>query len=197
MKRYIKRFKTEIIVALVLLIFPLIVGAFYALPIPQYILVDAGDLLSFYGVAFGLFGTYVSYAESRKKERRTRNAELKPNLRVDLRLVDIDDKIYRLIVYNNTTQPLYSVFLYDCFVGETLSAKEEIFVTYEGARVKEYNGKKLFNVDLGDEGLDREGYPTYIQICCDDAKKRMWDCTFDARGKGEDRFYYPRNFEII
>ena len=49
-----------------LIIFPLIVGLFYKIPI-AFIDIEIGDLLSFYAVAIGLFATYLTYRETENK----------------------------------------------------------------------------------------------------------------------------------
>ena len=196
-RKFIKRCNVTILIAIFLFLFPLIIGAVYALPLPQIIMVDAGDLLSFYGLAFGIMGSYITYANNKKKSEASKNENLKPKLYVELELVDREEKIFKLTVYNDTRNILQTIIVYDCYAQMNLSRVEEFYVVFEGAQRKHYNGKKLFNVEIGDGELEDDGYPKYVQILCDDEEKRMWNCTFDIRGAKSERFYYPRNFEII
>lgn len=197
LKRWIRRNRTVVFIFVFLFIFPLAVGMVYAIPIPQIIMVEAGDLLSFYGVAFGLIGSYVAYSENRRKEIVSHRRELYPKLRTELKLVNDEDGIFELTVYNDTKLPLQTIFLYDCYAQMDLQPKEIFYVSFQGVREETYKNKRLFNVDIGDQNMDADGYPKYIQICCDDAERRMWDCIFDLRGSGDERFYYPCSFEIV
>ena len=196
LRRLIRSHKKELFLFVLLLIFPLVVGMIYAIPIPQIVMVEAGDLLSFYGVAFGLIGSFVVYSDKKRKEIESRCRELQPKLRTELRLVDEEDGIFEMTVYNDTPQPLQTIFLYDCYAQMNLQCKEIFYVAFQGVREKEYNNKRLFDIDIGEQNLDADGYPKYIQICCDDAEKRMWNCIFDLRRSGNDRFYYPSTFSI-
>lgn len=67
--------RTAVWIAIVLLVFPIIVGLIYALPLPQVIAVSSEDMLSFYGTAFGIFGSFILYRLEKKNEekRETRN----------------------------------------------------------------------------------------------------------------------------
>ena len=196
-KKTVKKYKVTILVASVPFIFPLVVGAVYALPLPQIIMVEAGDLLSFYGVAFGIMGSYITYANNKKKEEASKNEKLKPKLRVELEMDDVGEEIFKLTVYNDTRNILHTIFLYDCFAKMNLNHKEVFYVAFKGAREEYHKNQRLFNIDMGEGYLEEDGYPKFVQICCDDEEKRMWDCTFDLRGRKNERFYYPRNFEII
>ena len=59
--------------------FPIIIGMFYALPIPQIVAVDSGALLAYYGTIFGIIGSFITYRQELKKRKKERIKELKPN----------------------------------------------------------------------------------------------------------------------
>ena len=53
-KYFIKNNKRLVIVITVLLLFPIAVGLIYALPLPQIVAIDSGDLLGYYATTFGI-----------------------------------------------------------------------------------------------------------------------------------------------
>ena len=59
--------KIVMIIVITVLIFPLLVGAIYALPLPQVIAVESGDLLAYYGTSLGILGSFITYQAERKR----------------------------------------------------------------------------------------------------------------------------------
>ncbi|MDY2791731.1 MAG: hypothetical protein SOT76_03200 [Eubacteriales bacterium] len=196
-KKLWTKYRTVIVITMIVLLFPLVIGAIYMIPIPRLIALDARDLLSFYGTALGLLGTYIVYTEGKKKEQYEKNEKLRPRIAVGLKLVDTDEGVFELTVYNNTELPLRSVFLYDIYATVDLGEKEKFYLAFDDARNKEYNGSRMFNVEVGDREIDEDGYPRYIQIFCNDAENRMWECLFDLRSLSGEKYYCLRTVELM
>ena len=45
--------------------------------------------------------------------------------------------------------------------------------------------------------IDRDGYPRYVQLICDDKEGNAWDCCYHKVKDCDKIYYYPRDFEII
>ena len=118
-KKFFRKYKVIIIFWLFFLIFPLLLYMIYRLIYCCYPPFEAGVLLSYYGTTFGIFGSFVTFYLTDKKEKETRNAEIKPKITVDLEKED--EKVFKLTVYNCLQTPARNVFLYD----EILDSKIE------------------------------------------------------------------------
>ena len=97
-KKFFRKYKVIIIFSLFFLIFPLLLYMIYRLIYCCYPPFEAGVLLSYYGTTFGIFGSFVTFYLTDKKEKETRNAEIKPKITVDLEKED--EKVFKLTVYN-------------------------------------------------------------------------------------------------
>lgn len=191
-----KKHKSLYIVTTVLLAFPLLVGYIYALPLPRVIDVESGDLLAFYGTAFGILGSFYTYRMEKEKEKRAKEKESKPQLQIKVTAKDED--VFEVNVINYTQNLLSAIFLYDEFAGEEL--KSRYMICFD-KKPDEYNEMKknipgLINIVTCEELIESDGYPKYIQICCDNANGDMWNCCFDKRKEGDRMYYYP-NFELV
>ena len=89
---------------------------------------EAGVLLSYYGTTFGIFGSFVTFYLTDKKEKETRNAEIKPKITVDLEKED--EKVFKLTVYNCLQTPARNVFLYDEILDSKIEKYTTVYVTY-------------------------------------------------------------------
>ena len=47
------------------------------------------------------------------------------------------------------------------------------------------------NIAIDSEILDRDGYPKYIQIACDDNEGNIWVCEFEKHKIGSETVYRP------
>ena len=107
-KKFFRKYKVIIIFSLFFLIFPLLLYMIYRLIYCCYPPFEAGVLLSYYGTTFGIFGSFVTFYLTDKKEKETRNAEIKPKITVDLEKED--EKVFKLTVYNCLQTPARNVF---------------------------------------------------------------------------------------
>lgn len=197
-KMFFRKFKIHIFLFVGLLIFPLIVGGFYALPCKQVIAVECGDLLAFYSTALGIFSSFVTYRAERAKEKREKTSRFKPQMFVEV-IEDEGNDCFVMTLQNLSDSILSSVYLYDTYIGNVLEKNKTFNLCInKSSDESEELKRKLENViSIYDKDLiDEDGYPKYIQICCDVPNGDMWNCCFDKRVDGKERYYYP-NFTLL
>ena len=197
-KKFFRKYKVIIIFSLFFLIFPLLLYMIYRLIYCCYPPFEAGVLLSYYGTTFGIFGSFVTFYLTDKKEKETRNAEIKPKITVDLEKED--EKVFKLTVYNCLQTPARNVFLYDEILDSKIEKYTTVYVTYnmpndEFNKYKEkYKNCQNFTID---EDIIENGYPKYILIDCDDVDGRMWQCEFNKIVNGSQIAYMNSNVYLV
>ena len=197
LKKHYKHHKAEYFVSIVLLTIPLALKWIYISLDEKSIVFQPSDILTYFGVAVGMFGSFVVYREEKAKEKKEREDRLRPDFGVHLELVDPEEEIFKLTILLYSESVLRSVYLYDNYCSDRISDQEAFFITYSGAREKAYQGKPLYNISCDDNILDKDGWPHYIQINCDDTERQMWDCIFRKCSDGEHIYYTPSSFSII
>lgn len=197
-KKFFREYKVIIILSLLFLIFPLLLYMIYGLICCCYPPFEPGVLLSYYGTTFGIFGSFVTFYLTNKKEKETRNAEIKPKITVDLEKEN--EKIFKLTIYNCLQIPVRNVFLYDEILDSKIEKYTTVYVTYnmpndEFNKYKE-KYKTCQNITL-DEDIIENGYPKYILIDCDDVDGRMWQCEFNKIVNGSQIAYMNSNIYLV
>ena len=197
-KKFFREYKVIIILSLLFLIFPLLLYMIYGLICCCYPPIEPGVLLSYYGTTFGIFGSFVTFYLTNKKEKETRNAEIKPKITVDLEKEN--EKIFKLTIYNCLQIPVRNVFLYDEILDSKIEKYTTVYVTYnmpndEFNKYKE-KYKTCQNITL-DEDIIENGYPKYILIDCDDVDGRMWQCEFNKIVNGSQIAYMNSNIYLV
>ena len=197
-KKFFRKYKVIIILSLFFLFFPLLLYMIYRLIYCCYPPFEAGVLLSYYGTTFGIFGSFVTFYLTDKKEKETRNAEIKPKITVDLKKED--EKVFKLTVYNCLQTPARNVFLYDEILDSKIEKYTTVYVTYNmpNDEFKKYKEKykNCQNITL-DEDIIENGYPKYILIDCDDVDGRMWQCEFNKIVNGSKIAYMNSNVYLV
>lgn len=186
--------KYEIIA--IVLCFPLFIGAIYALPLPQVIPVEIGELLTYYATAFGILGSFILYRDELNKRNKEREKELKPDLSVG---VDKQtDNTFLIQVENNSRYPLYFFNIYDEFVSKLMKAKYSLRISYNLYEDEEKELNPHYNITVDEDIIDpKDGFPKYIQILCDDVDGKQWSCLFYKIANGANPYYYPRDWERL
>lgn len=197
-KKFFRKYKVIIILSLFFLIFPLLLYMIYRLIYCCYPPFEAGVLLSYYGTTFGIFGSFVTFYLTDKKEKETRNAEIKPKITVDLEKED--EKVFKLTVYNCLQTPARNVFLYDEILDSKIEKYTTVYVTYNLPNDEFNKYKEIYkncqNITL-DEDIIENGYPKYILIDCDDVDGRMWQCEFNKIVNGSQIAYMNSNVYLV
>lgn len=145
-----------------------------------------------------VYSAHLLHSISDKKEKETRNAEIKPKITVDLEKED--EKVFKLTVYNCLQTPARNVFLYDEILDSKIEKYTTVYVTYnmpndEFNKYKE-KYKNCQNITL-DEDIIENGYPKYILIDCDDVDGRMWQCEFNKIVNGSQIAYMNSNVYLV
>lgn len=197
-KRFFSKFKIVILSVVIFIIFPAILSIIYKKIYFRTPPLDSGDVLSYFATTFGIFGSFVTFYLTDKKEKETRNAEIKPKITVDLKKED--EKVFKLTVYNCLQTPARNVFLYDEILDSKIEKYTTVYVTYnmpndEFNKYKE-KYKNCQNITL-DEDIIENGYPKYILIDCDDVDGRMWQCEFNKIVNGSQIAYMNSNVYLV
>ena len=180
-----------------LLLFPLAVGFIYALPLPQIIDVASGDLLAYYGTAFGILGSFIAYRLEIKKQKKERTRELRPVFFVEVTSSDVSKGLYDINISNRSEQALSYLYFYDEFVETRIQENYSFQVTYNNKNEKSETTVRKFNITVDPDIIDSDGYPKYVQIQCDDKDGNSWNCCYYKVKDSEKIYYYPRDFEIV
>lgn len=171
-KRSIKWYKTSIRLFIALLLFPLVIGLFYKIPI-NFVDIEIGDLLSFYAVALGLFATYLTYRETENINSLARQESLRPKIEFSLEL-DGDEIESKVHIYNSTDNDYVIVY-----IGHDY---------YEDEKKRYLNAKSHldFTIDSWDEVA-----PESVQVGVKDADGNEWAVGFEYQ---ENSSKYCRTF---
>ena len=201
--KYLKSFiakqrknKTTLIVISIVLIFPILVGAIYALPLPQVIAVESGDLLAYYGTSLGILGSFITYQSERKKANKERMQSLKPIFAVEVNKCQDVQGLFDISIAKLSEKPLSYMYLYDEFVSATVSNKylfKVMFCEIEANKIQDLN----FNITIDPEIMDNDNYPKYVQILCEDTEGHTWNCCYYKVKNGNQLYYYPRDIETL
>ena len=171
-KRSIKWYKTSILLFIALLLFPLVIGLFYKIPI-NFVDIEIGDLLSFYAVALGLFATYLTYRETENINSLARQESLRPKIEFSLEL-DGDEIESKVHIYNSTDNDYVIVY-----IGHDY---------YEDEKKRYLNAKSHldFTIDSWDEVA-----PESVQVGVKDTDGNEWVVGFEYQ---ENSAKYCRTF---
>lgn len=194
---FLKRKKAPIIYIFVILAFPMIVGWIYKVLIEQNVMADYGDLLTYYGAAFGIVGSFIKYRSEINKREKEKMAELRPFFIVEVEKVDEIDNVFDINITNQSRSVLRYLCFYDEFISEAPKSKYTFRTTFNKT-VEEF--KKInaeYNI-IDDKILDvTDGFPKYVQLTCDDVEDNAWSCCFYKINDCDKVYYYPRYFGII
>lgn len=194
--RWLNKHKLLLFLFVFILFFPLIVGMIYALPFPQIIAVDSGDLLAYYGTAFGILGSFITYRHEKNKSKKERQQEIKPVFTIKMTSND-DSKMFNVVITNHSKHRLSYLYFYDRFVSENCEKQYSFNVTYYLTIEEEKRINPDFNITMDSDILDKDGYPKYVQLCCEDVDENSWNCCYFKVKDGNEIFYYPRDFEVM
>lgn len=200
LKRFLSKFRIVILSVVIFIIFPVILSIIYKKIYFRTPPLDSGDVLSYFATTFGIFGSFVTFYLTNKKEKETRNAEIKPKITVDLKKEK--EKVFKLTVYNFAENSLKNLFLYDEILCPFIAKELTVYVTYNMSN-KEFNKYKekykdcqFFNITVDDDIIEN-GYPKYILIDCDDVDGKMWQCEFNKIVNGSQIAYMNSNVYLV
>lgn len=197
--KHIKKNKFVISFALVVFIFPIILGLFYKIDGLSIVPIEPEGLLSFYGTAFGIFGSFAVFVLEKQKKEEERNSEIKPNLFVECE--KIDDDIFKLTINNFSENGIKQIFVYDEFLCSHIKNKTEINLSYMKSKSEfnnlKLNYKKIKNVTVDKDIIDTDGFPKYITVDSEDVDNKIWSSEFRKITNGETIFYNLYSTELV
>ena len=164
---------------------------------PQIVAINSGDLLTYYGTAFGIIGSFVAYRNEIKKAKRERTKELKPIFIVDISLIDNANSLFAINIVNQSEHKLSYLYLYDIFISANVQSNYSFNVTYCKSVEEEEKIKPQYNITVDSHIIDADGYPNYIQLICDDQDGNSWNCCYNKIKDCDRIFYYPQYFEMM
>lgn len=196
-KKYLNKNKRFVGLLVALLLFPIIIGLIYAIPIPQIVAVDSGDLLAYFGTAFGIIGSFMTYRHELRKSKKERIEELKPTFVVKVEKVNKEVNLFDIEIINRSQQSVAFFYFYDEFISTIIKDKYSFKTTFNKT-IEEIDGIDLdYNITVDPEILDNDGFPKYVQLICDDSDGNSWNCCYFKVKDCDNIYYYPRDFEII
>ena len=157
-RKYLKRNQYFVGLLVVLFIFPIIIGLIYAIPIPQFVAVDSGDLLAYYGTTFGIIGSFITYRHELNKSKKEKISELKPAFIVEVKKVEKEEDIFNIEIINRSQQTVIFLHFYDEFISTIINDKYSLKTTFNKT-IKETEGiNPYYNITMNSEILDNDGF---------------------------------------
>ncbi len=194
---FLKRKKASIIYIFVILAFPMIAGWIYEILIEQNVMADFGDLLTYYGAAFGIVGSFIKYRSEINKREKEKMDELRPFFVVEVAKVDKIDDVFDINITNQSRSVIRYLCFYDEFISEVPKSKCTFRTTFNKT-VEEFKKTNAEYNIIDERILDIiDGFPKYVQLTCDDVEGNAWSCCFYKINDCDKVYYYPRDFEII
>lgn len=164
----------------------------------------ATDILAYYASAASVLVVYITIEEERKRDRKKRYRANKARLVLKIEPVDIE--CCKMTV--ETNKKIYSLYLFDEFVCESLEANEkiELYVSFDLCKYdvdklkKDFKNKsqKYINLTGSDAEPDSENnMPKCVQLLYDDADDNSWDNRFLCIKSSGEYYYELRSTDII
>lgn len=157
----LKYYKAPIFLSIGLLLFPVILGLIYKIPV-TFIDIESGDLLSYYAVAFGLFASFLTYRADKEKKDHARKEDLRPKIELSFEFDNVE-KLSRLCI-NNSTKNDYTIN----YVGLDIDFDDE------NERSLNAGKQRKFTLEYWDTT-----HPKRIQIGIKDSDNNEWAVEFE------------------
>ena len=136
--------------------------------------VVSGDTISYYGVALGIFSSFLIFQLQRKKEEENRLRELRPKIVIKVEIIDCNSKAYCLILKNIGSHTLKDVhFDGDFLTSDLLSGKCECLnLDCNGESDEWYEFDNEYEKYYRDG--DNRGIPKFLTLQCTDSDDKIW-----------------------
>ena len=148
--------------------------------------------MTFYGAAFGIFSSFIVYKAEKKKEKRLHEREIKPIFSVEVTRRNENNEIFDIAVDKLNEKPITNLCLYDLYISPLAKNHYDFVVSYLSEE-KEKN--EFLNVTIDDDIIDKDGYPKFVQILCDDVDNAMWSLVYYKADVGNKKIYVLRETE--
>lgn len=178
---------------IIVIVFPLAFGLFYRF-IRSIIAIDSGDILSFYGVALGIYVSSLIYVDKIQREKKEEAASKVPKLYVSVNKKA--HEIFDIHIVDLSKNGMSDVYLYDEKICETLGKDTVVEVTFNLPIDEDEKIKPQYNVTCDDNIIDNDGFPKYVQIGVCDDDGDLWVLSYDKLNKENNIIYYLGSCEV-
>lgn len=196
MRLFIKKRIAFILSLLLLVLFPVLIGLVYKADFFKNIGLTISDVLSFYGVALGIFLSFWKYSEDKSRQKKEHEDAVRPKI-----LISAVNKTSRIDfeIFNQGSLPLSSIYFNGEFICNNLGANKSKPVS---ALIPDNDyGNDDFEIPCiwlsANDIKSGENYPKSIHICCDDHEGTSWECTFNRYGDDEMARYCPEGYYLL
>ena len=154
------------------------------------------DVLSYYGVALGIFSSFVLYQIQQKKEEQQRKYDIRPKVVLSIEILDSEKEAYILTITNVGKRELSEIHFCGDFLCATLISKHYTSLNLEckqneGQYNFENNQKRFFI--SGDNG----NVPKYLSVQCTDEDGNNWAIDYKRFGVGKNASYQQEDIYLI
>lgn len=137
-----------------------------------------GDILSYYGVAFSVLLSMVTYLMEQRRREAEKLKELRPKLHINLEVIDFNEKAYIMTIANRGNKDLREIWIDAESIGLDINAKATISINIDcnDAESEWYifdNDNRSIYIPTG-----KNSFPKTIGVCCTDESDTVWCIEF-------------------
>ncbi len=149
-----------------------------------------GNLLTYYGTAFGIFGSFVTYKKEERRKQVERDSEVKPNILVKVKKNSNGNNSINILLEKLSTKPLINIFIFDVYISNTFKSNEELKEKFV------ISNEQLFHnnccVETNEDIIDANGNLKEVQVYCEDVDGHFWSLNYTLipNCDKKDVFYY-------
>lgn len=137
-----------------------------------------GDVLNYYGVAFGILASVVTFLMERRRNQVEKLKELRPKIQLSLEPVNWDEKAYLMTIVNRGNRDLREIWIESESVGLDINAKGSISINLDCNDAE----NEWYPFDNDNRGIflpaGKNAFPSSIGICCTDESDTIWCVEF-------------------
>lgn len=190
-----KKHRIKICILAIILITPIIVGLVYNIPIWNSFPLSAGEVLTFYGVALGIFVSVVFYLNDQKKENLRRTRAIRPA--VGVICIPMQNSFSVEVIIRNNNNIFQDLSFFDVNVHQGfINQKVRFQVSLKEDKTRGCN--YVFSDLIADSIDSADNLPHYMCFFFSDQYGNTWDCEFDKEKDGNGMpLYVPSMIDTI
>lgn len=197
-KRIILNYHTQIffsVLTLVIISIPVIL----CLLAKRYDLFNSmleSDTLSYYGVALGIFSSFLLYQIQQKKAEEQRKYDIRPKTVLSIETINMDEEAYIITITNVGTRDLADIYFCGDFLCASLISKQKTSLNLD---CKENDSWYNFEIDQKRFFISGDGgnAPKYLSVQCTDEEGKNWAIDYKRFGVGTNTCYQQEDIYLI
>ena len=154
------------------------------------------DTLSYYGVALGIFSSFLLYFWQRKNEEERRKYEIRPKVVLSIEVLDYEEQAYIIKITNVGNRDLTDIHFCGDAVCALLTSKQQVKINLDCKYSDNYynfeNELQCFYMS-GDKGTS----PRHLSIQCTDEDGCIWSIDYNRYGYNKNIEYQQEDIYII